>query len=111
MKGTVVIVRSLGDPQFYQVRKRKHCETIQGTQELLEESCNSKRGNEGPARPKAKRSRRLPSRCWDTSSPKVRVTMVLFVRLGMNHHLLYTLLSNSGQTVINCDEWFHCFCV
>ena len=28
VKGKIVIVRSLGDPQFLQVRKRKDCETI-----------------------------------------------------------------------------------
>ena len=44
---------------------------------------------------------------------KVRATMVyhvLFVWLG-NHHLKGTLLSFSGKTETNCDEWFHCSCV
>ena len=37
VKGKVVILRSLGGPQIYQVmiRKRKHYETIQATQEFF----------------------------------------------------------------------------
>ena len=62
--------------------------------------------NEGPAHPKAKRK----SSPTIKMSPEVRVTVVLFVGLGMNHYLQDTLPSLSGQTVINCDEWFHCFC-